>query len=106
MGRHVNADAGSDEGEAVEFVDGAETTDAEGAPHEHARHVLEPETTAEPEPTTGSGLLEPQAVISPDTHVGVDLDAEARGAHHTSASPANPDALIEHGLVGDGHELE
>jgi len=100
MGRHVNADAGSDEGEAAEFVDGAETTDAEGAPHEHARHVLEPETETE------SGLLEPQAVISPDTHVGVDLDAEVRPDHQAAASPANPDALVEHGLVGDGHEME
>ena len=102
MGRHVNADAASDEDEAAEFADDAETADAEGAPHEHARHVLEPATETE----TESGLLEPQAVISPDTHVGVDLDAEVRGDHQAAASPANPDALVEHGLVGDGHEME
>ena len=102
MGRHVNADAGSDEGEAAEFAAGAETTDAEGAPHEHARHVLEPEA----ESGTESELLEPQAVISPDTHVGVDLDAPVTGARPAAPSPANPDALVEHGLVGDGHEME
>ena len=94
MGRHVNADAGSDEGEAAEFANGAEDTYAEGAPHEHARHVAEPE------------LLEPQAVISPDTHVGVDLDPPVTGADPVAPSPANPNALIEHGLVGDGHEME
>jgi len=94
MGRHVNADASSDEDEAAEFADRAESTDAEGAPHEHARHVA------------GSGLLEPQAVISPDTHVGVDLDAAATDTEPVVPSPANPNALIEHGLVGDGHEME
>ena len=90
MGRHVNADAGSDEGEA-EF-DGADTSSDH---HEHARHVAESEQ-----------LLEPQAVISPDTHVGVDLGAAGPGAAPAAASPANPDALVEHGLVGDGHEME
>jgi hypothetical protein len=102
MGRHVNADAGSDEGEAAEFTDGAETTHAEGASHEHARHAADTGVDAE----AGSGILDPQAVISPDTHVGVDLDGEVTGAHNAAASPANPDALVEHGRVGDGHEME
>jgi len=102
MGRHVNADAGSDEGEAAEFADGADTAGAEGTPHEHARHVAEPGA----ESGTESGLLEPQAVISPDTHVGVELDSPATGTRPAPASPANPDALIEHGRVGDGHEVE
>jgi len=94
MGRHVNADAGSDEGDAADVAADAETMDAESTPHEHARHVAEP------------GLLEPQAVISPDTHVGVDLDAAVTDADPVAPSPANPNALIEHGLVGDGHEME
>jgi len=93
MGKHVNADAESDEGEAPELAEGAEGADAQ---HEHARHVAE-----------SGHPLEPQAVISPDTHVGVDLEAAAvKDAQDAAASPANPDALIEHGLVGDGHELE
>ena len=88
MGRHVNADAGSDEAEAT-AADGAE------AEHETARHVAD-----------AGRPLEPQAVISADTHVGVDLDEIAPGTPDAAASPANPDALIEHGLVGDGHEME
>ena len=87
MGRHVNADAGSDEAEAA--AEGAE------AEHETARHVAD-----------AGRPLEPQAVISADTHVGVDLDEIAPGTPDAAASPANPDALIEHGLVGDGHEME
>jgi len=94
MGRHVNAGAGSDEGEALELAESAgrgETADD----HEHARHVAE-----------SGQLLEPQAVISPDTHVGVDLGSPANGTENAAPSPANPDALIEHGWVGDGHEME
>ena len=94
MGKHVNADAGIDEPDATEAAQGA------GAPgsaeqHEHARHVAESDHP-----------LEPQAVISPDTHVGVDLDEVAPGTPDAAPSPANPDALIEHGVVGDGHEME
>ena len=91
MGKHVNADAPSDEGEADELA-GAPDADTQ---HEHARHVAE-----------SGQLLEPQAVISPDTHVGVDLAAPEHGVPSVQPSPAHPDALIEHGLVGDGHELE
>ena len=88
MGRHVNADAGSDEAQAAD--------DAEnGMPHEHARHVAE----------SGSPL-EPQAVISPDTHVGVEPSRPTKRSRSAPASPAHPDALVEHGLVGDGHEME
>ena len=89
MGRHVNADAGADE---AEVSDAAVDADAQ---HEHARHVAESDHP-----------LEAQAVISPDTHVGVDLDEVAPGTPDAAPSPANPDALVEHGLVGDGHELE
>lgn len=53
----------------------------------------------------GHPLDEP-AVISPDTHVGVDFNHVAGGTPHAGASPARPDALVEHGRVGDGHELE
>jgi len=106
MGRHVNADAGSDEGEAAEFADGADTAGAEGTPHEHARHVAEAGAGPGAESGAESELLEPQAVISPDTHVGVELDAPVTGTHPPAASPANPDALVEHGRVGDGHEME
>lgn len=91
MGRHVNAEAGSDEGEAPEAAEGRGGADPQ---HEHARHIAE-----------SGHLLEPQAVISPDAHVGGGLGA-VTGAQDAEASPANPDALIEHGLVGDGHELE
>jgi hypothetical protein len=91
MGRHVNDsgidDAGSDAGSEA----GSEAAEQ----HEHARHIAE-----------AGHPLEPQAVISPDTHVGVDLAAAVTGAQDAEASPANPDALVEHGLVGDGHELE
>lgn len=90
MGKHVNADAGNDEDDAIEV---AEADAAEQ--HEHARHVADSDQ-----------LLAPQAVISPDTHVGVDLGAPPAGAQDAAASPAHPDALIEHGLVGDGHEME
>jgi hypothetical protein len=87
MGRHVNADAGSDEAQAAE-------AEENGTSHE-ARHAAE------------SGRpLEPQAVISADTHVGVDLSAPKKRTRSAAASPANPDALVEHGLVGDGHEME
>jgi len=86
MGRHVNDEAGDD-------------IESDAAPHEHARHVAE----TEQEPS--GHLLEPQAVISPDTHVGVELDDPVE-AQNAAPSPAHPDALIEHGLVGDGHEME
>jgi hypothetical protein len=92
MGKHVNAGAGSDEAEVNELADGATGT---AAPHEPARHVAE-----------AGHPLEPQAVISPDTHVGVDLGAAPPGVQDAVPSPTNPDALIEHGLVGDGHEME
>jgi hypothetical protein len=49
--------------------------------------------------------LQAQAYISPDTHVGFD-GAVAPETPHAAASPAHPDALIQGGLVGDGHELE
>lgn len=87
MGKHVNADAGSDEGEAIEG--------AESAEYEHARHVAE-----------SGHPLEPQAVISADTHVGVELGPLPAGTPDAAASPADPDALVEHGEVGDGHEME
>ena len=94
MGRHVNADAGSDEGEALGFAERAERDDAVSA-HEHAKHVAD-----------SGQLLEPQAVISPDTHVGAGPGSPAEVAENAAPSPANPDALIEHGWVGDGHEME
>jgi hypothetical protein len=97
MGRHVNADTGSDEVNAGEFADGVQTTDADGTPREPARHVVE---------SAESGLLEPQAEISPDTHIGVDLDAPPSSTPRVAPSPAHPDALVEHGRVGDGHEME
>jgi hypothetical protein len=86
MGKHTNADAGSDEA--------ADELDGEEVPHETARHVAD-----------AGHPLEAQAVISADTHVGVDTEVAA-DTPDAPASPANPDALIEHGLVGDGHELE
>ena len=45
------------------------------------------------------------AYISPDTHIGFDLEV-APGTPDAAASPAHPDALIQGGQVGDGHELE
>jgi hypothetical protein len=90
MGKHVNADAGTDEPDATEAALVAEAHEPE-----HARHVAEPDHP-----------LEAQAVISPDTHVGVDLDEVAPGTADAAPSPADPDALVEHGLVGDGHEME
>ncbi len=101
MGKHVNADAGNDEAEATDAADGSEAensarekSDAQRE-HEHARHVAE-----------SGHPLEAQAVISADTHVGVELDQVAPGTPDAAPSPASPDALIEHGLVGDGHEME
>jgi hypothetical protein len=94
MGRHVNADAGSDEGQAAELAESAGRDETVGD-HEHARHVAE-----------SGQLLEPQAVISPDTHVGAEFGSPASGTENAAASPAHPDALIEHGRVGDGHEME
>ena len=94
MGKHVNADAGSDEAEDTGAAEGSEH-EGSTAQHEHARHVAE-----------SGHPLEAQAVISPDTHVGVDLGEVAPGTPDAAPSPANPDALVEHGLVGDGHEME
>lgn len=91
MGRHVNAEAGSDGSDATEPAEGTGSADPQ---HEHARHIAE-----------SGHPLEPQAVISPDTHVGVEL-SQVKDAQDAEASPANPDALIERGLVGDGHEME
>lgn len=85
MGRHLNADAGPDDN----AVHGS-------APdHDSAQHLSD-----------AGHPLAVTAVISPDTHVGVDLGTIPPGTPNASASPANPEALIEHGLVGDGHELE
>jgi hypothetical protein len=91
MGRHVNADAELDE---------------------------HPDVTRERLRLGGAGLggaglggaaqghpLEPQAYISPDTHVGFDAEV-ASGTPDAAASPSHPDALVQGGLVGDGHELE
>ena len=88
MGRHVNADANADDIAA----------DPEGAEpeQESARHAAE----------SGGHPLEAQAVISADTHVGTDFDELAPGTPDAAASPADPDALVVHGLVGDGHEME
>ncbi|MEO6115604.1 MAG: hypothetical protein ABIP33_04390 [Pseudolysinimonas sp.] len=91
MGRHVNADAENDEADAEQTTGG----DHDGAQHESARHVAQ-----------AGHPLQPQAVISADTHVGVELNTRGKGSKDAAASPANPDALIEHGLVGDGHEME
>ena len=83
MGRHINADAEVDE--LVEQT--------------RARHAQ-----------AAGGLaghpLEQQTVISADTHVGSGFDGIAAGTPDAAPSPANPGALIQHGLVGDGTELE
>lgn len=92
MGKHANADAAGDQDGDIEFAD--DVDDAHQA-HHAARHVAD-----------AGHPLEPQAVISPDTHVGVDLSGRPPGAQEAATSPANPDALVEGGLVGDGHELE
>jgi hypothetical protein len=91
MGRHVNDDAGA-QSDALD-PDGAEAT------NETARHASRGSHATD-------GLLEDDAVISPDTHVGVDFDQLAPGTPDATPSPADPDALIQHGLVGDGHEME
>jgi len=92
MGKHANADAADDRDELDEF---AEDGDEARTEHQPARHVAEP-----------GHPLEPQAVISPDTHVGADLSGRPPAAQDAAASPVHPDALVERGLVGDGHELE
>jgi hypothetical protein len=86
MGRHVNGDG---------------TVDDEAAAAEQQASQVE----QRPRHAAGAPL-EPRNVISPDTHVGVDLDAAPAGAADAAASPARPDELIERGRVGDGHELE
>lgn len=91
MGRHVNADSEPDT-TAID-PDGA-------APSPTARHSAPTGDSAAGHP------LEDDAVISPDTHVGVDFDVVAPGTPDAAPSPAHPDALIQHGLVGDGHEME
>jgi hypothetical protein len=91
MGRHVNADA------AV----GDSTADPQAVqpPHETPRH-------AAPGTSAAGHILDDDAVISPNTHVGVDFDRLAPGTPDAAPSPANPDALVERGTVGDGHEME
>lgn len=81
MGRHVNADAELDEHPDV------------------TRERLRSGGAAQGHP------LEAQSYISPDTHIGSDA-AVAIGTPDAAASPAHPEALIQGGLVGDGHELE
>jgi hypothetical protein len=81
MGRHVNAEAELDEHPDV------------------TRERLRLAVAAQGHP------LEAQAYISPDTHVGSGGEV-APGTPDAAASPAHPDALIQGGLVGDGHELE
>ncbi len=85
MGRHVNADAAADDSAAEQ--------------RETARH-------AAPGASAAGHILDDDAVISPDTHVGVDFERLASGTPDAAPSPANPDALVEHGTVGDGHEME
>ncbi len=92
MGKHANADAADDQSDGNQLTEDVEDAHAD---HHPARHVAEP-----------GHPLEPQAVISPDTHVGVDLSGRPADAQDAAASPANPDALVERGLVGDGHEME
>lgn len=94
MGRHVNDDTAA-QGDSAEQA----ATDPDGAEaHEAARHAARG--------GAADGILQNDAVISPDTHVGVDFDQVAPGTPDAAPSPADPDALIEHGLVGDGHEME
>lgn len=81
MGRHINTDVEVDAIPASTLA----RTQQPGAPQ--------------------SALLNPQSVISADTHVGVET-AVAPGTPDAAASPAHPDSLIRGGLVGDGHELE
>lgn len=90
MGKHANADAADDQRSPDES--GITSSDT---PHAPARHAAQP-----------GNPLEPQAVISADTHVGAEHEGRPAGAEDAAPSPADPDALIEHGLVGDGHELE
>jgi hypothetical protein len=101
MGRHVNDDAAAHSDAIEPGSTDPDGTDPDGAEstHETARH-------AAPGSHAADGLLEDDAVISPDTHVGVDFDQLAPGTPDAAPSPANPDALTEHGLVGDGHEME
>ena len=83
MGRHINVDAVVDE-----LPDVTRERIQQGSPAKLPGHPLEP-----------------QAVISSDTHVGTDVQV-APGTPDAAPSPANPDSLVERGLVGDGHELE
>ena len=53
----------------------------------------------------GERLVDPGAVISDGTSVTVDMEAMPHKPDVTP-SPPRPDALIEHGLVGDGTEME
>jgi len=86
MGRHVNAEAEIDEHPDV------------------TRERLRLGTPAQEHSPQGHPL-EAQAIISPDTHIGSAFRV-APGTPEAAASPAHPDALIQRGLVGDGHELE
>lgn len=55
--------------------------------------------------STDDDLVSPGAVISTDTHVGVEQE-QLPSRREVRRSPADPDALIQHGVVGDGHEME
>ncbi|MDP9026200.1 MAG: hypothetical protein M3N46_01425 [Actinomycetota bacterium] len=87
MGRHVNADAELDEHPDV------------------TRERLLHGTVAPPEHSQQGHPLQAQSFISPDTHIGSGSEVAA-GTPDAAASPAHPDSLVQHGLVGDGHELE
>ncbi|MGN6325475.1 hypothetical protein [Pseudolysinimonas sp.] len=50
-------------------------------------------------------LIDPGARISEGTSVTVDMEAMPTRPH-AAPSDSNPDALVEGGKVGDGHELE
>ena len=50
-------------------------------------------------------LVDPGARISADTSVTVDMEAMPTHPDVTPSEP-NPDALVEGGAVGDGHEME
>jgi len=50
-------------------------------------------------------LADPGNRISDDTSVTVDMEAMATRPHVAPSTP-NPDALVERGAVGDGHEME
>lgn len=91
MGRHVDDEAAADA-----EADETRTAAADSGTPRHAAEA--PHQQGHP--------LEAQAVISADTHVTVDFDVLPPGTPDAPPSPARPDALVEHGLVGDGTEME